>query len=401
MKLRVFCDEYKKNYVGNEYDSRESEKVAITNCGKQLRNIQMSYLDPTTKQRVTTKPDTVYRKMVDLVALLPEDGSNWPFCLPWIFYEALTLNIRHDMESHGYTPAMPASMPTNTSQIQSLTICRDEARKSHRKMLELDRQVERVLDHTGSPKRPSNVLYEANDSTNLIYDDDIDPNEQQVAPTFTYSQNSRAEQTIQNELRKRQRLENFPNGFEQSFTEKNGEKFPNHPSGSGDHSRFPVGFNGCFGCGRTDHRFSDWKTRLNQQGRETFYFDLHCHKPEIYFKNIDKQTQPTGHYGPSNNHPGYTPSSTGRGRDATEPAWMTNRNANNSSQYSRAGDNSRKTFVIKMKSFNFRDGSVRRMPIDSKNELPHIRFPIGMNENDASICCLYDTVTALNIGELS
>ena len=54
-----------------------------------------------------------------------------------------------------------------------------------------------------------------------------------------------------------------------------------------------------------------------------------------------------------------------------------------------------------MKSFHFRDGSVRRMPIDSMNELPRIRFPIGVNENDASICCLYDTGAALNTGQLA
>jgi len=41
------------------------------------------------------------------------------------------------------------------------------------------------------------------------------------------------------------------------------------------------------------------------------------------------------------------------------------------------------------------------MPIDSQNELPHLRFPVGEQEGEVSLSGLYDTGAALNTGLLS
>jgi len=41
------------------------------------------------------------------------------------------------------------------------------------------------------------------------------------------------------------------------------------------------------------------------------------------------------------------------------------------------------------------------MPIDSQNELPHLRFPVGQDEESVSITGLYDTGAALTTGLLS
>ena len=41
------------------------------------------------------------------------------------------------------------------------------------------------------------------------------------------------------------------------------------------------------------------------------------------------------------------------------------------------------------------------MPITTRNELPHLRFPIGNTTNDGSLLNLFDTGAALNTGQLS
>ena len=41
------------------------------------------------------------------------------------------------------------------------------------------------------------------------------------------------------------------------------------------------------------------------------------------------------------------------------------------------------------------------MPISSMNELPHLHFEIGNDNDTASICALYDTSGALNTGQLA
>ena len=43
---------------------------------------------------------------------------------------------------------------------------------------------------------------------------------------------------------------------------------------------------------------------------------------------------------------------------------------------------------------------MRRMPITTINELPHLRFPIGNTTTDGSILNLFDTGAALNTGQL-
>ena len=58
-----------------------------------------------------------------------------------------------------------------------------------------------------------------------------------------------------------------------------------------------------------------------------------------------------------------------------------------------------KQFVQMVRSCSFRDGpSMRRMPISVQNEMPHIRFPVGLQTHRASLLGLYDTGAAVTTG---
>ena len=100
----------------------------------------------------------------------------------------------------------------------------------------------------------------------------------------------------------------------------------------------------------------------------------------------------------------------------TEPAWRSSQRSGGNTygpasqqprnddetngEYPRYSYNSVQQFVSTVKSFSYRDGRLRRMPITTNNELPHLAFPIGANKDKASISALYDTGGALNTGSL-
>ena len=204
-----------------------------------------------------------------------------------------------------------------------------------------------------------------------------------------------------------QRHPDLPSDFEQKFIEKGGVKYPCHPDNPKKCSKFPVGFDACLSCGE-QHSFKECPTNRTHNGRDTFHYELHCHKPWTWFRwQLRKSTTNAS---PSN----YRGGGRGRGREATSPAWMTRQNSssntygpsntgsvNDGDEYSRADKRTRHQFVISVRCCNVHNSNLRRMPITSSNDLPHVSFPIGSKADEASITCLYDTGGALNTGNLA
>ena len=57
-------------------------------------------------------------------------------------------------------------------------------------------------------------------------------------------------------------------------------------------------------------------------------------------------------------------------------------------------------YVNVVRACHSKDLRLRRMPISSNNELPHVAFPIGKSNGAASVTALYDTGGALNTGNI-
>ena len=198
-----------------------------------------------------------------------------------------------------------------------------------------------------------------------------------------------------------------PADFVQKFKVIDGVRLPCHPRDEHLWSRWPVGAIGCFGCG-SKHNFSECATSRTKKGKDAFHFDLHCHKPNIWFKWINRQNDSRG-----NKEPAKEGTGRGRGRDAVIPAWMNNassnrygpsqRSKNNNSDahgYDVVDGSSVDQYVNVVHSYVSKDSALRRMPISSNNKLPHIAFPIGKSKGAASITALYDTGGALNTGNI-
>lgn len=97
--------------------------------------------------------------------------------------------------------------------------------------------------------------------------------------------------------------------------------------------------------------------------------------------------------------PSYVPLM-GRSRNATKSASM-NSSPNCDHKFHHTSDNYANEFVVIAKVYNLNENKLRRMPIDSNNELPHIKFPIGDTKGFASVTLLYDTSAVLNTGSLT
>ena len=97
--FEVFCDSYALSYVGNEMSTVDIDGITVEQVNKCLSYIKMQYRDKRSSQLITTTPDTVFKKMHEFIPILPEDASKWSFCLPSIYYHALTDQIKSQMHN--------------------------------------------------------------------------------------------------------------------------------------------------------------------------------------------------------------------------------------------------------------------------------------------------------------
>ena len=217
--------------------------------------------------------------------------------------------------------------------------------------------------------------------------------------SVNFNGSSRAEETLRNEIYKKRKREHLPEGYQQQFITKNSVQYPCHPADVKKCSDFAAGFNGCLGCGSVEHQFGHCKLKFTAEGRKYFHFQLHCHHPDVYFRNHDdngnflrKNPDPDRNLGQN--------AGVGRGAGAVVPSWL-KKNKNDLSRYQRAGDDSAPQYVVRLATYNLQNKNLRRMPITTQNELPHVRFPIGTGIKDGSLLNLFDTGAALNTGQLS
>jgi len=377
IQFRVFCAEFARAYVGSSEENEHATALAIADCGKRLEKIKMRYYDRAKKHMVTTTPDTAFKLMISHVGLLPENATDWPFCLPWLFFQALPDNLQEEMRRDKYTLPKPAELVISKSQqLKKLLEVRDKAKNSYDKLKDLKLTVDRAIFMTSdnstaySSTRGSNVKFEdstLNTMDHAFYNEDenfqpIQNRPPAAQPSVTFQsliaqvhnygpQLSRAKETIQNELRKKCVMQFCHPDFVQKFhSTPDGAKYPYRPTGNG-FSKQDVNFRGFFACGSVSHRFGDQCPNNSAEGRRIFNFELHCHKPSFFFKH--HRTQEYTH-SQGNNSPSSAPTTgMGRGRSATAPAWQTRQNRsdrdNSNAPYSRTGDRSASQYVIQLR----------------------------------------------------
>jgi hypothetical protein len=348
--------------------------------------------DYSTGKLTIITPDLVFSRMLEFIQLLPDDASNWGFCLPWLYLESLSYELQEDLRDSGYLPPSPTILLSKSTQLEATVNCRDKARIANKRIRDLKKQVVRAMESKSSSSYRGSYLSEALDS-------DHAPSDYVDGVSVNFNNGSRAEQTLATELYKKRKRENLPSNFQQKFVTINQKQFPCHPIDGSRHSDFPVGFDGCLGCGSEDHRFHNCKTKNTPEGKRFFHFQLHCHHPDVYIRNFDE----LGNFKGSSNgkrSSEASPHGLGRGAKAVAPSWLSGE-SDGLAKYRKAENDMAPQYVVLLDTYNIQDKKIRRMPITSHNELPHIRFPVGSNDNDGSLLNLFDTGAALNTGQLS
>ena len=165
----------------------------IQSCASRLRNVKMITKDYATNQFITISPDTVYSRMLELVQLLPNDASNWGFCLPWLYFEALSYNLQDDLRDSSYVPPPPINLLTKSAQLEGMVDCRDRARIAHKKMKDLKKHVTRAMNQKSSPSHRSNFLSEDCDIDGGVEDVGNEDPAGGNPYSVNYNANSRAE----------------------------------------------------------------------------------------------------------------------------------------------------------------------------------------------------------------
>ena len=203
IQFRVFCHAYREAYVGKDGSTDEAEGLIIASVHKSLRVISMRYRDPASGEYKNSTPDAVYRKMHQHIALLPEDASQWPFCLPWLFYNALTYRLQSQLQKEKYSLPNPVSLSTKTLQIKSMTECRDKSRLCHKAIKEIRYEIMSMMtpNHFKASMNVNNVH---NDNDFPPFDDaDEDYPYDDNANSFRFNPQSRAGETIAREQREK------------------------------------------------------------------------------------------------------------------------------------------------------------------------------------------------------
>ena len=90
---------------------------------------------------ITTTPGTVFKKVREYVPVLPDNARKWTFCLPSVYYNDLTDQIKQEIQYKGYTTPPPLLLRTKEDQLQIMPICRSIAITVLKKVKQYERSM--------------------------------------------------------------------------------------------------------------------------------------------------------------------------------------------------------------------------------------------------------------------
>ena len=217
------------------------------------------------------------------------------------------------MREAKYKIPSPHTMVTKSSQISSLTHCRDISRIYFSKIKETGQHIREMMDQEKNSSF-SHKFFESQEINQLVYDTDNNLEESEVKKSsleklpdvvsshhyhseetldmqksHNFRQKSRTEETFSQSLKEQLRNELIPNDFRQVFHTENGIQYPCHPKHTNRWSKFPVGFHGCFTCCKSVVCADRECFKDNPQSSSNFHFEMNCHHPETWFKYLAKK----------------------------------------------------------------------------------------------------------------
>ena len=268
-KLDIFMNLCMLNYVGT---TTIDPSLNVQEVCRKISSLRQQY---TVRGRgvTTDTPDELFDKFLVLCVSLPDDASTWSIQLCSSYLSALTKDLAENMTSEpSFKMPELTTLSTKALQIEALRLVRTCAVASYQSMLKQEDKISSLIRslHSNNSRGTQSRQF---GSSNVI-------NSGIPAHGHSLFQQgpSLAEQTLS---KYNGGSNNLPQpNIETRIHPKTGLPHPYTPS-TGYLSEYPLGFKGCFNCGKTDHwRSTHCPLRLAGIFDKTRFFkELWAHKP--------------------------------------------------------------------------------------------------------------------------
>ena len=435
-RLDAFLHSVKQDYVG---DAAADQSLSNHEIGRKLQKLKQLWKDTHGRFHLDT-PDELFNKFNSVATNLPSDAREWPLAIASTFYAALTEELTTRMVDKGFKMPSLIGLLHKTDQFAALRKVRDEAVSSYRLMLEeeerLDNRINIAVKGNVHHKGKINSIAEYSPQEDATAQEHV--NTDTVSGKLFYQRESQAEMTIRlNKEKQRQSATTATTDHGNSNTHTpqsgtgveaimetrtvNGVEHPYDPEWDFT-SEFPVGFRGCFICGKDDH-FSkaDCPIGIGDRSiRQKFFNELWCHRPAT----TKTRRPPPPHIQQRalrarENAASINVSMGGNPRNINnEPAWVTEqkkRKAGDDQDQTKGSNDTKKRqsqVVLGKSMFAFRgrvfvatqqnDRQIRKMPLDIENNLPGMvmSFLDKLSGSNTTFLLNVDSCAALNVGNL-
>ena len=264
--LDVFFQICRDDYVGGD-DAGSKGKLIHEIC-KSLTKLKQEYNLQGVGYKTDT-PDELYSKYIGIVAGLPDDATIWSVNLCSTYYSALHNNLKDKMEESDFCMLQLNNMGTKALQIEGLRTVRTSAVTSYKDLNDEEKRIRRIFLQLQNRRQPRGDAHQYNGHQGG----------DQTHGDLYFSSYSQAEAT----------LSKYGGGGTSGGTTDthvhegaDGKKYPFDPNEPAYVSKFPLGWTGCYKCGKEDH----WKREFCPEGnnqdqklKEIFHKELKCHKP--------------------------------------------------------------------------------------------------------------------------
>ena len=294
----IFTQLVRLSYVGT-LDSDDSK--AMNDLAAEFHRLKMVDGKPKSNFEFEN-PDQLFDSYSERIPSLPEDTRSWGFCLPHIFYAALSELCRDHLDN--YKPPDFSKLSTKGAQFAALATLRAEASTAFRNLQRNNANMKRLMTQQfGTSARCLSTSTSESESPDhkktrsVSWSTDTKPDSDKATSITTaaaFKFESPAEQTLRSHKQPTDEEKVFPKNPYTDYT-----------------SKYYLGQQVCFGCGEVDpnkhNSFKHCPRRNDDSTKNTFFRELHCHSKaarEKYYNGLlEKRAKNAGANQSSNSGP--------------------------------------------------------------------------------------------------
>jgi hypothetical protein len=274
--FNVFVAVCRDDYVGS---SDECTALSIQDTARRIGSLRQVYR--VNNKTIMDSPDILFSKFIQQVPTLPDDAGTWPINLASMYFSALTQEITDRMCLDGFNMPSLVGLESKRKQLNVLRTVRQAAAASF-KLVEDDKaRMQQMiksmnLQHARPPSPARHIAAAAAM---------VDHRPSHPTGSVNWQSDSQAEQTLKKYQAPEIGVGNKPKQ-QTSFNPGTQQHHPIDPV-SGYVSKFPVGFRGCYNCGKEGHyNRNDCGVVKTRENSTAFWYEMWCHRPDTRRRQV-------------------------------------------------------------------------------------------------------------------